>query len=57
MGLGTAGCVAAGPLDQRANSLAHSLKKSGHNLRPYLGAIRDWGLVHVPGTEARLDPG
>ena len=25
-------------------------------LLPVLGALRDWGLVHIKGTEARMKP-
>jgi methylmalonyl-CoA mutase len=28
----------------------------GKSLRPVLTAMRDWGLAHVPGTEARIEP-
>lgn len=50
------GFVATSPSSQRAGSLTYSLTERGQALRPLLEAIRDWGLAHVPGTEARLDP-
>ena len=52
-----AGFVVTTPSDQRAGSLAYSLSGRGLALRPLLEAIHDWGLAHVPGTEANLDPG
>ncbi|MEM0915169.1 MAG: helix-turn-helix domain-containing protein [Planctomycetota bacterium] len=34
----------------------YRLTDRGHDLRPVLGAVADWGLRHIPGTEARLAP-
>ncbi|MBI1379575.1 MAG: transcriptional regulator [Planctomycetaceae bacterium] len=51
------GFVTTAPSNQRAGALAYSLTERGEALRPLLESIRDWGLAHVPGTEARLQPG
>ncbi|MEM9381265.1 MAG: helix-turn-helix domain-containing protein [Planctomycetota bacterium] len=33
---------------------AYRLTKAGKSLRPLLGALRDWGLRHIEGTEVRI---
>jgi DNA-binding HxlR family transcriptional regulator len=32
----------------------YRLTTKGKSLLPVLGAIRDWGLMHIKGTEARM---
>lgn len=39
---------------QRAGSSEYRLTEKGRSLRPVLRAMRDWGLAHVAGTEARI---
>lgn len=34
---------------------AYRLTEKGETLVPVAGALRDWGLAHIPGTEARLE--
>lgn len=34
----------------------YRLTPKGKSLLPVLGALRDWGLVHIKGTEARMKP-
>ena len=36
---------------------AYRLTEKGRSLLPVLGAIADWGLANIAGTEARLRPG
>ena len=52
--------VDAGLVDRRveppAKRAEYHLTKAGRSLRPLLGAIRDWGLRHIEGTEARIAP-
>lgn len=33
---------------------AYRLTKKGRSLLPVLRAVADWGLAHLPGTEARM---
>lgn len=35
---------------------AYRLTEKGETLVPVAGALRDWGLAHIPGTEARMKP-
>lgn len=35
----------------------YRLTDAGLALEPVLRAVADWGLRHIPGTEAKLDPG
>ncbi len=49
-----AGIIAASAAPDRAGSSAYTLTKKGRELLPILGAMRDWGLRHVPGTEAKI---
>ncbi len=48
------GLVAREPEEGRARTYA--LTDKGKSLRPVLAAMRDWGLAHIPGTEARIKP-
>ena len=34
----------------------YRLTEAGRTLEPVLRAVADWGLRHIPGTEARLAP-
>lgn len=34
----------------------YRLTAKGKTLVPILGAVRDWGLAHIKGTEARMKP-
>ncbi len=51
------GLVAARSSRHRAGSLEYHLTAKGRSLLPVLEAMRDWGLRHVPGTEARIRVG
>ena len=48
------GLVAREPEEGRVRTYA--LTDKGMSLRPVLTAMRDWGLAHIPGTEARIKP-
>jgi len=43
------------PLPTTARS-GYRLTPKGRSLLPVLGALRDWGLAHIKGTEARMKP-
>jgi len=43
------------PLPPRGRS-GYRLTAKGRSLLPVLGALRDWGLAHIKGTEARMKP-
>lgn len=49
-----AGLVSANASSSRVGSYEYSLTARGRSLVPLLQAMRDWGLEHVPGTEARV---
>ncbi|XVJ61024.1 MAG: helix-turn-helix transcriptional regulator [Tepidisphaera sp.] len=49
-----AGLIAAAPSAQRAGSFEYTLTDRGRSLRPLVVAMRDWGLEHVPGTQALI---
>lgn len=49
-----AGIVAAGKSKERTGSAEYRLTARGRSLLPVLAALRDWGLAHVPGAEARV---
>lgn len=34
----------------------YTLTAKGRSLLPVLSSIADWGLAHIPGTEARMRP-
>ena len=34
----------------------YRLTPKGRSLLPVLGSLRDWGLAHIKGTEARMKP-
>ena len=52
--LGTAGLVRTRPSAARAGSAEYHLTPRGRSFMPVLAALRDWGLAHVPGTQARI---
>lgn len=52
--LAAAGIVAQQESTQRVGSSAYVLTPMGKSLFPLLVAIRDWGLAHIPGTQARV---
>jgi DNA-binding HxlR family transcriptional regulator len=38
----------------RGRASTYELTKKGESLVPVLTALRDWGLEHIPGTQARV---
>jgi len=48
--------VTTEPLAERAGAVSYHLTPRGAALLPILEAIRDFGLAHIPGTEARIQP-
>ena len=44
------------PAEDGTKRLAYQLTAKGAALRPVLEAMRDWGLVHAPGSRAALVP-
>lgn len=53
--------VAAGLVERRPASIGGSresyhLTERGLSLLPVLQALRDWGLGHIPGTAAHMEP-
>lgn len=48
------GLVAREPEEGRVRT--YTLTEKGRSLQPVLAAVRDWGLAHIPGTEARIKP-
>jgi len=48
------GIVVARPCSVREGAFEYHLTPRGRSLLPVLTALRDWGLAHVPGTEARV---
>jgi len=57
--LRSAGLVQSRPSPDRTGSWDYALTPRGRSLLPVLQSLRDWGLGHVPGTEARVrvEPG
>jgi len=53
-GLQSGGLVATETCAERAGALRYQLTPRGMALLPVLGALKDWGLAHIPGTEARI---
>lgn len=53
-GLQSGGLVATEPCTGRAGALRYRLTPRGMALLPVLAALKDWGLAHIPGTEARI---
>ncbi len=51
-----AGLVATSPTPGHASGVAYSLTSKGKDLLPLLGAVRDWGLTHIKGTQSRISP-
>lgn len=52
--LQSSGLVEARTSSERAGSSEYFLTPLGRSLLPVLAAMRDWGLVHVPGTAAKI---
>lgn len=50
------GLAARRPRADHAGRDEYVLTPRGLSLLPLLGAIADWGLANIPGTEARLRP-
>ncbi|MBL8962481.1 MAG: helix-turn-helix transcriptional regulator [Phycisphaeraceae bacterium] len=50
------GLVETAPSTVRSDRHTYRLTSRGRALTPVLEAIRDWGLAHIPGTQARLLP-
>lgn len=48
------GLVTASPSPHRAGTVEYTLSERGRSLIPLLIAMRDWGLEHVPGTQAKI---
>lgn len=48
------GIVEARACPLRVGALEYRLTARGRSLLPVLVALRDWGLAHLPGTEARV---
>ncbi len=44
------------PSAEQPGREAYRLTKKGESLEPLLGAVRDWGLENISGTEARMKP-
>lgn len=51
-----AGLVKATDSPDRQGSTKYQLTPKGRSLLPVLEHIRDWGLAHLPGTQARIAP-
>ena len=49
-----AGLVEKKPTPEHAGRSTYELTAEGKSLLPLLRKIRDWGLAHLEGTEARL---
>jgi len=47
--------LAVRPADAAGRS-GYMLTAKGRSLLPVLSSIADWGLAHIPGTEARMRP-
>jgi DNA-binding HxlR family transcriptional regulator len=48
--------VRAVGLADAAGRSGYMLTAKGRSLLPVLLSIADWGLAHIPGTEARMRP-
>jgi DNA-binding HxlR family transcriptional regulator len=48
--------VRAVRLADAAGRSGYMLTAKGRSLLPVLSSIADWGLAHIPGTEARMRP-
>lgn len=48
------GLVEARESTERTGSSEYHLTEQGRSLRPILETLRDWGLAHVRGTEAKV---
>jgi len=53
-GLQSGGLVVTEACAERAGAMRYQLTPRGMALLPVLGALKDWGLAHIPGTEARI---
>ncbi|MBX3408745.1 MAG: helix-turn-helix transcriptional regulator [Phycisphaeraceae bacterium] len=49
------GLIAAKASSDRAGSSEYHLTERGRSLLPLLGAMRDWGLAHISGTQAKVE--
>jgi DNA-binding HxlR family transcriptional regulator len=47
-----AGIISSDTYGSHSRRRAYQLTEAGRALAPALGALRDWGLAHVPGTRA-----
>ena len=50
------GLVETYPSTERKNTTAYRLTNKGEALGPVIKQIKKWGLEHLPGTEAKLQP-
>ena len=50
------GIVETVPSTVRSDRHTYRLTDRGRALTPLLEAVRDWGLAHIPGTQAQLKP-
>jgi len=48
------GLVEKSPSTSHPGRSAYVLTERGRSLQPLLEAVRDWGLAHIEGTDARL---
>lgn len=49
-----AGLVDKHPVPEHAGRYTYALTRKGKSLLPLLRKVREWGLAHLEGTEARL---
>jgi DNA-binding HxlR family transcriptional regulator len=54
--LETAKLIETVPVVGHPTRLHYQLTAKGRTLMPILEAIKNWGLEHIPGTEARMKP-
>ena len=52
----TAGLVTAVPYSKHPVRMDYQLTPAGRALRPVVDALASWGLTHLPGTHALLEP-
>jgi DNA-binding HxlR family transcriptional regulator len=48
------GLVATAESPERGGAMVYTLTPKGRDLRPVLEAMRNWGLRHIRGTQARI---
>jgi DNA-binding HxlR family transcriptional regulator len=51
-----AGLVSAVPYSKHPVRMDYQLTAAGRALRPVVDALASWGLTHLPGTHALLEP-